>query len=118
MSSTPARMIDPAVGASTCASGSHVWKGNMGTLIANAAANARNTQFCMPTGSLGPFAISSSMSSVLGVWARYSTIIATSIKSDPASVYRKNLTAAYTRLDDPQMPISRAMGTSMTSQKM
>src|SRR6267154_2782402 len=33
---TPARMTEPAVGASVCASGSQVWNGNMGTLMANA----------------------------------------------------------------------------------
>ena len=44
-SSTPARMTEPAVGASTCASGSQVWNGNSGTLIANASANARKTHF-------------------------------------------------------------------------
>src|SRR5881409_3235196 len=44
-SSTPARVTEPAVGASTCASGSHVWNGNMGTLIANPTKNARNTQY-------------------------------------------------------------------------
>ena len=45
-SSTPARITEPAVGASTCASGSHVWNGNSGTLIANASANARKNQNC------------------------------------------------------------------------
>ena len=35
-------MIDPATGAWTCASGNQVWNGNIGTLIANASANARN----------------------------------------------------------------------------
>jgi hypothetical protein len=33
-------------GASLCASGSHVCTGNNGTLIANAAKNARNSQRC------------------------------------------------------------------------
>src|SRR5690349_14272919 len=42
-SKTAARITDPAVGASTCASGSHVWNGNIGTLIANPTKNARNT---------------------------------------------------------------------------
>ena len=37
-------MIDPAVGACTCASGSQVWNGNSGTLIANASAKARKNQ--------------------------------------------------------------------------
>src|SRR3989344_9653077 len=42
--STLARITLPAVGASTCASGSHVWNGNIGTLIANARKNATNIQ--------------------------------------------------------------------------
>ena len=37
---TPARITLIGVGASTCASGSHVWKGNIGTLIANAMNSA------------------------------------------------------------------------------
>src|SRR4030081_3608981 len=43
--STPARMTLPAVGASTWASGSQVWNGNSGTLIAKARAKARNMRF-------------------------------------------------------------------------
>ena len=43
-SSTPARITEPAVGASTWASGSQVWNGNIGTLIAKASAKARNSQ--------------------------------------------------------------------------
>ena len=35
-------MMEPAVGASVWASGSHVWSGKTGTLIANARANAKN----------------------------------------------------------------------------
>ena len=42
---TPARITDPAVGACTCASGSQVWKGNMGTLIAKPRKKARKTHF-------------------------------------------------------------------------
>src|SRR6202158_4780578 len=41
---TPARMTEPAVGASTWASGSHVWNGNIGTLIAKATKNPRNSR--------------------------------------------------------------------------
>src|SRR5438445_9022302 len=36
LSKTPARITEPAVGASVCASGSQVWNGNIGTLMANA----------------------------------------------------------------------------------
>src|ERR1043166_4141497 len=43
-SSTPARMTEPAVGASVCASGNQVCSGQSGTLIQNAKANARNSQ--------------------------------------------------------------------------
>ncbi|OQB86762.1 MAG: hypothetical protein BWX86_02782 [Verrucomicrobia bacterium ADurb.Bin122] len=37
-------MTEPAVGASTCAAGSQVWNGNIGTLIANDRKKAANTQ--------------------------------------------------------------------------
>src|ERR1039458_6046917 len=43
---TPARMTEPAVGASVCASGSQVWNGNIGTLMANAKKNAQNSSTC------------------------------------------------------------------------
>src|SRR5256885_4658359 len=39
-----ARITEPAVGAWTWASGSQVWNGNIGTLIANARKNARNAK--------------------------------------------------------------------------
>src|SRR5216683_2789985 len=39
-----ASTTDPAVGASTWASGSQVWNGNIGTLTANAKKNARNSK--------------------------------------------------------------------------
>ncbi len=44
-------MTEPAVGASTCASGSQVCSGNSGTFIANATKNARNSSICL----LGPY---------------------------------------------------------------
>src|SRR5208282_2701711 len=43
-SRTPARITEPAVGASTWASGSQVWKGNIGTLIAKPRKKAKNNQ--------------------------------------------------------------------------
>src|ERR1700733_163797 len=52
-SRTPARMTDPAVGASTCASGSHVWNGNMGTLMAKAKKNPQNRYCCKLVGNCG-----------------------------------------------------------------
>src|SRR5208282_3940940 len=43
-SRTPARMTEPAVGASVCASGSQVWNGNIGTLMANAKKKPQKSQ--------------------------------------------------------------------------
>src|SRR5579871_3789189 len=45
-SSTLARITEPAVGASVCASGSQVWNGNIGTLTAKPTKNAQNTHHC------------------------------------------------------------------------
>src|SRR5436305_14712759 len=52
-SSTPARMTEPAVGASTCASGSQVWNGNIGTLTANATENEKNSHTAYANGICG-----------------------------------------------------------------
>ena len=90
LSMTPARSTLPAVGASTWASGSQVWNGKIGTLIAKASANAAKSQ-----GAAGP-----SGAGVLPAGARRrttacpvaactfqtSTTIATSISSEPAIV--------------------------------
>ena len=45
-------MTDPAVGASVCASGSQVWNGNIGTLIAKPKKNARKIHHCRSGGML------------------------------------------------------------------
>ena len=43
-------MTEPAVGASTCASGSQVCTGHIGIFTANEAKKANHIHFCMPTG--------------------------------------------------------------------
>ena len=43
-------MTEPAVGASTCASGSQVWTGHIGSLTANEARKAKNAQVCRVRG--------------------------------------------------------------------
>ena len=45
-SSTPARITLTSVGASVCASGSQVWKGNMGILMAKARKINRKISSC------------------------------------------------------------------------
>ncbi len=49
--STPARITEPAVGASTCASGSHVCSGTIGTLIANESPKAASRISWVSSGS-------------------------------------------------------------------
>ena len=45
-SRTAARITEPPVGAATWASGSQVWNGKIGTLMAKASANARKSHVC------------------------------------------------------------------------
>ena len=49
---TPARITEPAVGASVCASGSQVCSGKSGTLIANARKNAPKSRSSVCGGKL------------------------------------------------------------------
>ena len=42
----PARITEPAVGASTWASGNHVWTGHIGNFTAKDAKNASHSQVC------------------------------------------------------------------------
>ena len=58
LSITPASTTEPAVGACVWASGSHVWNGKIGTLTANAMANAKNSQRPVEAAKLAPSAIS------------------------------------------------------------
>jgi hypothetical protein len=41
----PASITDPAKGASTCAKGNQIWKGNIGTLTAKLAKKHKNIIF-------------------------------------------------------------------------
>ena len=76
------------MGASTCASGSQVWNGNMGTLMAKPRKKAQNTHCCKPSGRLS--FINSEISKVyrpnwLAYW-KYSVKIPSNINTEPASV--------------------------------
>src|SRR5215467_10526947 len=63
-SNTPARITEPAVGASTWASGSQVWNGNMGTLIAKPRKNAKNSHIAAAPAIFGAVAYSSLIENV------------------------------------------------------
>jgi hypothetical protein len=70
-SRTPARITEPAVGASTCASGSQVWNGNIGTLMAKPRKNAKNSQMAAGPAIFGAVAYNSVIEKVytpVNVW--------------------------------------------------
>jgi hypothetical protein len=85
-----ASTTEPPVGASTWASGSQVCTGHIGTFTAKAIRNARKISTCsfIVSGSLCQSRIENEPA------FRYRKISATSVSSEPSSVYRKNLNAA------------------------
>ena len=94
---TPARITDPAVGASVWASGSHVCTGMSGTFTAKPSANARKIQRAVVVARDCACAISTT-SKVSGppVAEACRNAVArmpTSINAEPNIVNRKNLTA-------------------------
>src|SRR4051794_3424390 len=115
---TPARRTEPIVGASVWASGSHVWNGHIGTFTANPSATAPKAtswKVCENPPD-APNCWSATMSNVCGVGPlKNMPRKPSSMITDPNSVYRKNLMAAYSRFDEPQMPIRKYMGTSTSS---
>src|SRR5690242_6852867 len=87
--STPARITEPAVGASTWASGSQVWNGNIGTLMANARKNAPNSQNAAgprPPRCATRYEYEKEYNPVRSATRYTSPRIATSISSDPKNV--------------------------------
>src|SRR5258707_10641858 len=69
-SRTLARITEPAVGASTCASGSQVWKGHIGTFTAKPRKNAQNTHHCTLAGRLSRISSETSNEYVWN-WLKY-----------------------------------------------
>src|SRR3990172_6980500 len=114
----PASRTEPIVGASVCASGSHVWNGHIGTFTAKPRATAPNTTSWNPSVNPPPAPNSWSfkMSNVCGSDRKYIPRNPSSMKIEPKIVYRKNLIAAYSRFDEPQIPIRKYIGTKTSSQ--
>ena len=78
----PARITEPAVGASTCASGSQVCTGHIGIFTAKEAKKASHSQVCMLAGKL---CVSSVGMSVVPAWKNIA-MMASSISTEPSSV--------------------------------
>ena len=75
-------MTEPAVGASTWASGSQVWTGHIGIFTAKEAKKASHSQVCMRPGTR---ASSSAGMSVVPA-SQYIAMMASSISTEPSSV--------------------------------
>ena len=82
--------MEPAVGASTWASGSQVWTGHMGTLTANEANSASHSQRWVSMGKSN--AMSEGMLVVPA--AMYMAMMASRNSTEPNRVKRKNLKVA------------------------
>src|ERR1043165_8709598 len=79
----PARITEPAVGASTCASGSQVCTGHIGSFTAKDARKANQRKACIEIGKCAD--LSSTSMSVVPEY-RYIHRIASSISTEPSSV--------------------------------
>src|ERR1700722_9559897 len=77
-----ARITDPAVGASTCASGSQVWNGHIGIFTAKDAKKANQAHICKERGTAVCIRVGMSVVPAF----QYSAMIASSIKTEPRNV--------------------------------
>ena len=75
-------MTEPAVGASTCASGNHVCTGHIGSFTANEAKNASHSHHCMSAGNLAVMSVGMSVVPA----CQYMAMTASSISTEPSSV--------------------------------
>jgi len=64
---TPARITDPPVGASTWASGNHVWSGHVGNFVPKAMRRPTNARSASGPGGIGRVEMIAVMSNVCGL---------------------------------------------------
>src|SRR2546427_220094 len=67
LSRTPARITDPPVGASTWASGNHVWSGHVGNFVPKAMRSPTNARSASGPGGIGRVEMIAVMSNVCGL---------------------------------------------------
>src|SRR5436305_11678503 len=98
-----ARITEPTVGASVWASGSQLWNGNIGTLMAKPMNSPAKLNDAVALGS-APSAVECAKATMSKVWPplKYRARKLRIISADPNRVNRKNLIAAYWRLGPPQ----------------
>src|SRR5690349_17670237 len=113
LSSTPTSSIAPSIGASAPPSGSQVWNGTRGALIANAMKKPRNSHFWVAP--LGTWPINAENENVPVPEVTYTPITAANMRRPPTSEYRKNFIAAYWRRGPPKLPMMKYISTSIAS---
>ena len=113
LSSTPTSSAAAPAGAAPPASGSQVWNGKNGALMANARKNPRNSQRSVYTAKW--WLCARVCQSNVCPPTTHNPITAASMNSPPTSEYRKNFTAAYCLRAPPYEPMRKYIGTSMTS---
>src|SRR3546814_6506006 len=114
-------MTEPWVGAWVWASGSQVWNGNIGTLMAkptnmppkistwvDRARSPARLRSATPDAT-------STMENVSEPLTKNTAMKLTIISAEPNRVKRKNLMAAYWRFSPPHTPIMKYIGSSTTS---
>src|SRR2546421_5616800 len=111
-----ARITEPTVGASVCASGSQVWKGNIGTLMAKPMNRPPKIHSWVLRAIDEPFWIRVGMSKVCPP-LKYKARKLRIIKAEPNSVKRKNLIDAYWRVGPPHTPALKYIGGSPSPQQ-
>ena len=108
LSSTPTKSTEVAGRAASAASGSQVWTGHIGALIAKAMKKARNIQRCASTEPPTlPMRLSMRKPSAPpGPW-KYNAMTPTSMIRPPRSEKRMNFSAAALRRAPPNIPMRK-----------
>ena len=114
LSMMPTSSAAAPTGAAPPASGSQVWNGKNGALIANAMKKPRNSQREV-FGSIWLTEATRLVKSNVCPPTTQRPITEASMNRPPTSEYRKNLTAAYWRRAPPNEPMMKYIGISMIS---
>ena len=108
--------MEPAVGASVCASGSQAWKGGTASLTTKASAKPASSQVC-DAGRDAPACASSNASKVMTGALAPSQKTAPSRPRPATALKMRNFIADASRWPWPHSAMSRKLGTTISSQK-
>ena len=104
--------MEPAVGASVCASGSQVWNGTAGILTRNAMVNSQKTS---AGDDIPPLRADIWAILTLPPLSAIARMTPRSMIAPAAKEYSRYLVAACRRFDEPHPPMMKYIGTSTDS---